>query len=330
MDKMQIPYVKSQWRFFVLQATKHSVGCILSILIAYELGLKNSSTAGIITVLSIQGTKLSTIQTALRRCVAFAGAMVIAGISYGVFGYNAVGFGCFLFCFVFLCVALGWDNVISICAVLVLHFLEVKNMKPPMIANEVIIFLIGIVMGVLMNLHLRKNVRDMVFHVESMDEKIQIVLENMAEELLQHVSVDNMEYFMQMDEQIKTAEHVVWFSHQNTLFKKKKTKISPAKELEYIKMRKKQCEVLYEMNKKISQMKIKPPQAMEISAFLKMIASEYDRAQDAGALLEQLEKVFSVMRQQPLPAERREFESRAVLYGFLLNIREFLEIKNKN
>lgn len=327
MDRLQGGLIKNQWKFLLFHAAKISVGCILSILIAYELGLKNSSTAGVITVLSIQGTKLSTIRTAARRCAAFAGALVIARISYEIFGYNTVGFGCFLFFFVFLCIALGWDNVISICAVLVLHFLEVDNMEGPMLYNEIFIFIIGISMGIFMNLHLRKNVREMIFHVESMDEKIRIVLENMAEQLLQHQCEDNMEYFLQMDEQITRAESVVWLSHQNTLYVRKKAVISPARELEYIQMRKKQCEVLYEMNKRISQLKMKPPQAKEISAFLKKVAMEYDRNDDMRMLLAELKHVFSKMKLTPLPKERKEFESRAVLYVFLLNIQEFLEIK---
>ena len=42
---------------------------------------------------------------------------------------------------------------------------------------------------------------------------------------------------------------------------------------------------------------------------------------------EKLEKIFAEMQYQPMPAERPEFENRAVLYSFMLLLKEFLCLK---
>lgn len=344
---------KKRWKYILLMAGKISTGCILSILIAYELGLRYCATAGIITVLSIHNTKVETIQTAGRRLLAFLLAIVIARLAFSLLGFTTVAFGLFMFVFVFICISLGWENAISMSAVLVTHFLEVKSMAAASLFNETMVFFIGAGMGIIMNLHLRRDYKTMQFRVNAMDEEMRGILFNMAERLVSEKVIDvSGDYFHRLEKQIIRAEEVAWNNHQNTvrerLFGKKPEipqrnkaySIDKADEkskgirtayadLEYVQMRKKQCEVLYEMHKRISQVHVTPVQAEHIAVFLKKMAEEYHEENDGAKLLEDLEQLFQEMRATKLPVERTEFENRAVLFVFMLNIKEFLDIKNK-
>lgn len=44
---------------------------------------------------------------------------------------------------------------------------------------------------------------------------------------------------------------------------------------------------------------------------------------------EELQQVFDQMKQQPLPKDREEFESRAILYHVLLDLEDFLLAKQR-
>ena len=97
--------------------------------------------------------------------------------------------------------------------------------------------------------------------------------------------------------------------------------------MRYIDMRKNQCEVLYEMYKRIGLLYVTPVQAQMIAQFLEKVAHENQREHDVQNLLEELDELFSIMKSTPLPVKREEFENRAILFVFMTNIKEFLQIK---
>lgn len=87
----------------LIRSLKITLGATLAMVLAGALGLQYFTTAGIITILSIQGTKLETLKTAGKRALAFICALALAGLCYGLLGYSvwALGYTCFgLSCFV--------------------------------------------------------------------------------------------------------------------------------------------------------------------------------------------------------------------------------------
>lgn len=331
---------KQQWKNAVFMAGKLSVACILSILLAYELGLKYCATAGVITILSIQGTKVDTIQTAFRRLIAFFASLLIAAVSFAILGYTLRGFGCYLFFFVFVCMALRWEIVMSVNVVLVSHILDEGVMTVPVVCNEATIFLIGIGMGILVNLHLRKDMKMLKTQFGIMDEEMRRILRSMADRMLtKESSLNGTEEFQRLEMQMQKAEEIAWNNHHNTVRERLLAVFTgywgkqahPGEthwDVEYVKMRKKQCEILYEMHKKITQLRITPVQAEHIAAFLEKMSEEYHEENDVKSLLKALEELRAEMKATPLPVTREEFESRAILFVFLLDINEFLSLKN--
>lgn len=313
--------IVENWREKLLLALKLSVGCVLSIVIAYELGVRYSPTAGVITVLSIQKYKLETIQTAWKRLLAFCLALLIAGVSFSTLGFTSLGFGVFLFVFVFLCISLEWEIALSISVVLITHLLEQGEMSKEVLVNEFAVFGIGAGMGILMNLHLKRNVQILHKYINGMDGEFDKILLHMAKRLGNpELDETNHGRFKRLGIQIRRAEETAWANHQNSI------RFSADKYMSYIRARRQQSEVLYEMEKRMGQLDMTPVQAERIRLFLERLAGSGREKSQTESLKEELRGLFEQMRMEKLPVSREEFESRAVLFVFMLHLKELLEL----
>ena len=72
-----------------------------------------------------------------------------------------------------------------------------------------------------------------------------------------------------------------------------------------------------------------PSQARIISAYLKYLAKYVHEKNIPDRQREELQEIFDRMKLQPLPEEREEFESRAILYHVLLDLEDFLLAKQR-
>lgn len=302
-------------------AAKIAAGCVISIIFASLLNLKFSLTAGLITVLSIQNTKAETIFTALKRLCAFFAAMVISIICFSLMGYTVWAFGIYIFIFVVLCCKLEWRSAIVPISVLVTHLLSEKSTSPSMIANEFLIFFIGAGIGILINLHLRKNRIKMQNKRRVLDSEIKKVLQRMSQRILTDDKSDyNANCFGRIQQMLFEAEQLAYENKNNTFS-------SETYDEDYLKMRRNQCSVLYEMYKSVIKMNAAPKQAQIISDFLVKVSVEYNEKNNVKNLMDELDKIFDSMRYEKMPESRDEFENRALLYSFMLQLKEFLEIK---
>lgn len=91
----------------ILKILKIAVGSMLAMAAAQALGLRYSSSAGVITLLSIQDTKRETIRVTGRRFLAFLAAMVLGPVSFALAGYRPLAMGIFLLMFTPLCMKWG-------------------------------------------------------------------------------------------------------------------------------------------------------------------------------------------------------------------------------
>lgn len=318
-------FERGEWKNSLLMAAKLSAGCILAIAAAYELDVRYSATAGVITVLSIQKYKLETIRTALKRLMAFGVALFVAWAAFSMFGFTTLGYGAFLFVFVFLCVTLEWEIALSICVVLVSHLLEQGEMTRDVLVNEFLVFGIGTGVGILMNLHLRRDVQTLKRRVADVDHEFCRILLQMADSLrTDGPATMKMDAFERFEENLYYAEQIAWANRQNSIWKK------DDRYMRYIMIRREQCEILYDMKKRIGQLDVTPVQAEHIRVFLEHMAWCCANGGDDILLVEELDGLFEEMRTQKLPVLREEFENRAVLFVFMLHLRELIELHERS
>ncbi len=315
---------KVPWKSQLFKSIKIAAAAVAAIALAGEFGLKYSATAGIITVLSIQNTKRETLRSAGKRWAAFLYALFLSKLCFSIIGYNLWAFGLFLFLFALLCLCVGWSEAIAMDSVLVTHFLTEQSMEPVMLFNEVLLFLTGTGVGILVNVHLHKREGEFRRLAKLTDDQIKGILQRMSRWLPEE---DKSEYgedcFISLKKTIDEAKACAVSNYDNTVLSKS------FYELDYIAMRERQSFLLREIYGNIIRIQYLPKQAKEVANLLGEIGRDFHQDNTVEGLLRRLDELLLDMKEQSLPQSRVEFESRAILYYILMQTRQFLEIKRE-
>ncbi len=308
-------------REHVIMGLKAALGASVAIGLAMLLRLEYAATAGIITVLSLMGTKRETLRIALGRLMALLAGLMIAFGCYSLLGYGLAGFTAYLFLFAVLCYACRWGYAVTLVSVLVSHFMTEGCMDLAQLLNEALLFLIGTGVGIVVNLHLRADEEAMRRHMTTVDELMRAAMHAVSR------GQEGMTYAQQLLEalgrELTMAEKLAVDNADNTFGD------APLYPIRYVQMRANQCKILTQIAAALQDVDVQTPQHGEVCTLLARVAEEYSEANDVSELLTAVQEVLMGMRTQALPASRDEFESRAVLYYVLLRLEDFLQLKRQ-
>lgn len=308
----------------IIDSIKVSIAVAVAIAIANILQLEYAISAGIVAVLSIRPTKRETIQLATGRLVAFVIALLIAAVSFRIFGFTQLAFWIYMIPYVFICYLKKWTAAITMNSVLVSHFLTYQIMDASHVMNEVLIFGIGVSVGILMNLNLHHKEEYIENLKNQTDEQIVKILKVIAHRIQNEKAADyNTDCFRELEHLLREAKNAAEENYNNRLRKK------DTSDMEYIAMRQRQYNVLYDMYKTARTMETKPHTAQTISDFFEKMAEEFHRENDGMALMAAFKEMDAYMKKQPLPTKRQEFEDRARLFIMMRYIEEFITIKKE-
>ena len=306
----------------LFNALKLCVAVILGITFASLLDLDYQTSAGIVAILTILRTKRETIKTAVGRALAFCMALLISFVCFHFFGLTIEAFLLFFIIYIFVCHLMNWMYAITLNAVLVSHFVTSGRLDGAAVLNEVLIFLIGVSIGIVLNLHLRKNVHHFEKMKQETDAHIIHILERMSQRMENHDMTDyNGKCFEELSGILRDTKNMAEFNYNNQFNK------YDLHDLEYIAMRERQCVVLYEMYSLIRHLETTPSTTQKVSEFLDMLSHVLDETNDGVELMERFKEMDDYMKAQPLPVERQEFEDRARLFCFMRNMEHFIQIK---
>ena len=301
-----------------------TLAAIIAIAAAGLLHLDFAVSAGIVAILSIQATKKETIRTAGVRVAAFTCALLISFVSYSLVGFNIYGFLLYLPFYVAVCVNFSWYSAIAMNSVLISHFITLGDMGLNSLGNELILFALGVITGIIANMRLHRNLDHVGRLRNEADEQIRHILSRMADRILDTGVQDyNGSCFDKLNDMLSDAYSAAKLNHENIIT------AGDTNDMEYIKMRQRQCSVLYEMYKKASALKATPATAQRIADFLRHTAREFSSDNTVAGLLAEFGELDKSMKSEPLPVTRSEFEERAMLYALLRDLEQFLRIKNE-
>lgn len=300
---------------------KITISAFIAIRIAMFFQLEFYLSAGILTILTIQNTKKETIQTAIERLIAFIIAIIISYMTFNNIGFNINGFILYLVIYIFICQYFKWYSSMAINSVLITHFLTFNSYAFNHINNEIGLFIIGVGIGVIANLHLNQNNSIYILKKEA-DEQIRYILLRMSKRIISNIEDYNGQCFIKLNHLIIKAKNISIENEKNVLFTKNN-------DLEYIKMREHQMQVLQEMYKVITHLYTTPITSKIISDFIYKISLEYDENNDCKDLLNEFYNINEKIKEERLPTTRKEFEDRARLFHLLQLINEFLTIKKE-
>lgn len=336
-----------------LKIVKIAGGTLLSILLAEQLGLNYAASAGVITLLSIHDTKRETFRVMGKRMAAFLMALLLAPVCFNWLGYRPAAVGLFLLLFTPACTYLRMQEGISVSTVLLTHFLAEGSMSWVNIVNEILLLLVGVGVGMVMNLYIPGRKRLIRLEQHRIEEQFRLLLANMAGILetggnrtavsgeidgAKTVSgaadgaktasgaADCPEYqagFAVLEEMLEQGERDAYRDMENRLLNDTRYYLS------YMALRKSQLMVLRRIQFHLGWSRSFPVQASDISALFASVSRSFHEYNNAEGLLDELEQVKMQMRRQPLPVTREEFEVRAVLFQVLLELEQFLIMKRE-
>lgn len=290
---------------------------VFSILVAQVLHLDFAISAGIVAILTIQPSKRETFSTAIARFYGFVIAIVISFICFKIFGITTLGFFVYLTIYVFICQKFRWYSAIAMNSVLISHFLSIGVMNFHTILNENLIFLIGVLFGILVNLHLHKNTQEMNRLKNLLTKQIQNIIKRMSQRIIdQNLQNYDGKCFIQLNKDFYLAKEIADVNYKNQLKK-------DDSEIKYLENLGNQIGILYEMYKRVKNIKTQPSTAKIISDFLQKVSEEYP-IKNNELLLKEFNSLWKEMKNRPLPQTRQEFEDRAELFTLLELIEEFL------
>ena len=306
----------------LFKTLKISFASIASILIALILNLEFYISAGIVTILTIQSTKSETINTAIQRFIAFLIALILSFITFSIFGYSILGYITYLIFYIYICVIFNWTSSMAVNSVLISHFLTFQVMNINSILNELSIFIIGVGMGIIINLYLKKDDYAIYKLKRQTDEQIVYILTRLSQRILNEINDYDGHCFDKLNEILSKAQTKAIENEKNSFS-------SNSYDHDYLKMREHQAQVLYEMYKLSSKLNTNAITSKIISDFLLKISKVYHNSNDCTHLLKEFNEIDSKMKSVPLPVTRSEFEDRARLFSLLRLIEEFLTIKHE-
>lgn len=307
-----------------LLALKISIGSSLAILIASRLGLNNAVSAGTVTLLTLMTTKWEAVRVTFYRIVTFAFSVVIAWLVIGHIDHMTVAYGAFLLFTVLIAELLGWRTTISVNAVIGAHFFITHDFSRASIVNEFALVLIGVLMALLLNLAhpAHSEQRDLVANMRRAEEDLQEILGQIAEYLMHPEDSSKVwKDIHGLEDRLHACIRDAYEYQENSF------RAHPQYYIDYFEMRYDQCQVLHSLHSSMSKIRSVPEQAEFVAEYIRYLSQYVVESNDPEQQDEMLGHIMEGMRREELPASREEFESRALLYHILTDLKLFLKYK---
>lgn len=310
----------------IVKALKIAIGSSAAIVIASLLGLEFASSAGIITLLSVVSTKWDTLKLTAERFFSFFAVAILAFATYPLISNDWIAYGIFIFVTVFLSHIFGIQSTISTNAVIGTHFLTTSDHSFLFIGNEFMLVLIGTSMAVIVNLINGNDSQKKILLQDILDVegKLRKILDDLADYLRKEEKDKNV-----WQEIVALEKHLTFsieFAHdyQGNTFAS-----HPGYYIQYMEMRSRQCNILHNLHYEINKIRKLPAQAEIIADFINYVRNYIYEHNVPDGQLKELERIISILGQEPLPVTMEEFEGRAILYHTLMYLEDFLILKRR-
>ncbi len=310
----------------IIKALKIGVGSCIAILLAHFCGLKNEISAGTIALLTILNTKWETFRLAYTRIISFFVTVLLCYAIANHLGGGWIEYGLMVFLIVIFCELVGWMPTLSINAVIGAHFFTTLDFSPAFIWNEFCLLLFGISTAIVLSLFTNNkgSKKMLVKHMHYVEKQMQFIMGELAA-YLSHQKMDH-----DMWEDVKNLEgQVKEFIEEACKYRDNAMNRRPEHYIDYFEMRLQQIGMLRSWHYEMKRMRSMPVQAKVIADFIVYMQERVNAVHTLEEQIGRLEEILRQMKDSPLPVEREEFESRAILYHVLMDIEDYLLIKKR-
>lgn len=308
----------------LLLSCKIALGSSLAIFTAGLMNLEYSSSAGIVTLLTLITTKKGTVRLSLTRLVTFAIVVVLTFVTFLALDSAWLAYGLYIFFVVFICEIMNWRATISVNAVIGTHFLMGTDVTAKFLLNEFLVVAIGIFFAFVLNLFHDNWSQREVFsgEIRQVESSLQKALLEISKYLANEPGAKNVWSDLRALELYLQELVVDAGEYEGNTFGEDSQYY-----IRYFEMRLDQCHTLRNLQKEMQKIKAIPSQAQIVAEYIRYMSEYVTELNRPKLQLQRLDGIFQQMKQEPLPVSREEFENRAVLYHILMDLEEFLLFK---
>lgn len=306
-----------------LKTVKTGIGATIAILLAQFIGLQYTASAGIITILSIQNTRKESLLIALKRLAATLIALMLGAGLLHLLGFNAVSFGIYLILFIPLAVKAKVVEGIVPASVLVTHLLGEGHISIMLLINEVLLMIVGAGIALIVNIYMPSLEKDLIREKQKLEENMFDIFIKMEKALQSDCKQLEIEKELEELRDALTQGRIKATQYRNNAFMSDRSLYE-----KYFDMRYSQYQIMLYMYKHFERFYKVTPGADQIAQLTREVALSVKGKIAVETLLLDLEMLREAFRHSELPITREEFENRAMLYQFLTDMEQFLNVKH--
>lgn len=297
---------------------KTAIGTGLAVACAQLLDLEFYISAGAMVIFCVQTSRKKSYQAAWERFLACSIVLLISAGLFSILGFHPWTLTLVLLLAIPIQVNLKLHECIAMSTLLMFHLYVVKDISTSFFFNELSILSIGILFGLFVNLYMPHSYKKLTHLQEQIESNFKKILHEMAVYLRRGESDWNGAEILETYNLIKQAQEISLNSLENNPEEKEKYFYR------YFRMRRCQFHILELMMPMVSRLPQTVSQGNRIADFLDYIADHIHLRNMADIRLEELNRLIREFKEQPLPKDREEFETRATLLQLVYEIERYL------
>ncbi len=299
---------------------KTAIAATLSLLVAQALGLKFSSSAGIITILDIFETRKATLKGGLKRTLSATIALVLGILVFEIFDYKTWAFGLYLLLFVPISFLLKIELGLGPSSVVVTHLLSYGEINSSIIFNELGLILIGTGFAMLTNLYAPESQDELKKWIEDIDEDIKDILIFFGDTLVNNLDVKIYEgKIKKFEDDINKALNLAIIENDNRIENSKNLLIG-------LSNREREKELLMEMYDDLKSIPKEYTDGKLISDLMIDTANNLSDNGDMVKVKKRIEFLQEHFHMMELPETHEDFVIRSSIFQVFRSLNQFIDI----
>ena len=299
---------------------KTAIAATLSLLVAQALGLKFSSSAGIITILDIFETRKATVKGGLKRTLSATIALVLGILVFEIFDYRTWAFGLYLLLFVPISFLLKIELGLGPSSVVVTHLLSYGEINSSIIFNELGLILIGTGFAMLTNLYAPESKDELKKWIEDIDEDIKDILIFFGDTLVNNLDIKIYEgKIKKLEDDINKALNLAIIENDNRIENSKNLLIG-------LSHREREMDLLMEMYDDLKSIPKEYADGKLISDLMIDTANNLSDNGDMVKVKERIEFLQEHFHMMELPETHEDFIIRSSIFQVFRSLNQFIDI----
>lgn len=299
---------------------KTSIAATLSLLVAQALGLKFSSSAGIITILDIFETRKATLKGGLKRTLSATIALVLGILIFEIFDYKTWAFGLYLLLFVPLSFLLKIELGLGPSSVVVTHLLSYGEINSSIIFNELGLILIGTGFAMLTNLYAPESQDELKKWIEDIDGDIKDILIFFGDTLVNNLDVKIYDgKIKKLEDDINKAINLAVIENDNRIENSKNLLIG-------LSHREREKDLLMEMYDDLKSIPKEYADGKLISDLMIDTANNLSDNGDMVKVKKRIEFLQEHFHMMELPETHEDFIIRSSIFQVFRSLNQFIDI----